>query len=153
MAIQERLESKEVAQNVLSELSAALARPGVTLSGKNGEMVTLPEPLRQLISAMLAHLGQGQTVILMPEKPYFTTQAAADALGVSRPFLIKLMEQGEIPCVFAGSHRRIHIDDLQRYREKRNQTRRSMLASLPNEANGTDLLNLNPNENADHGSR
>ncbi len=153
MALQERLECKDVADTVLTELSTAIARPGVTVSGQNGEVVALPEPLRELISAMLAHLGQGQSVILLPEKPFFTTQAAADALGVSRPFLIKLMERGEIPYVFTGSHRRIHIDDLQQYREKRNQTRRSVLASLPNEVDGIDLLNLNPHENADHGSR
>ncbi|MCC3414459.1 MULTISPECIES: helix-turn-helix domain-containing protein [unclassified Microcoleus] len=59
-----------------------------------------------------------------------TTQQAADILNVSRPFLVKLLDEGAIPCVKVGSHRRIQLKDLIIYQEQRKVKRRQGLKEL-----------------------
>lgn len=66
----------------------------------------------------------------MPSNKYLTTQEAADILNVSRPYVVKLLEQGDIPYVKAGAHRRIRFDDLMAYKARRDATRRSALSRL-----------------------
>lgn len=56
-----------------------------------------------------------------------TTQQAADFLNVSRPYLIKLLEQGEIPYIKVGSHQRIPFTDLMKYKEQRDMKRSQLL--------------------------
>jgi excisionase family DNA binding protein len=62
-----------------------------------------------------------------------TTQEAANLLNVSRPHLIKLLEGGELPFELVGSHRRVRIDDLLAYRERRSRRRREILEELAKE--------------------
>ncbi|HJT77419.1 MAG TPA: helix-turn-helix domain-containing protein [Gemmataceae bacterium] len=47
-----------------------------------------------------------------------TTTQAAEFLDVSRPFVIKLIENGELPCRMVGTHRRVPTSALVEYREK-----------------------------------
>lgn len=67
---------------------------------------------------------------LVPLEQELTTQEAADLLNVSRPFLIKLLEQGEIPYIKVGSHRRIRFEDLIAYKQQRDLKRRQSLKEL-----------------------
>ena len=69
-------------------------------------------------------------VTLVPTGAMLTTQQAADMLNVSRPFLIKLIKQGEIECETVGSHRRIKTTDLMDYRERRSQAQHDAMAQL-----------------------
>lgn len=66
----------------------------------------------------------------MPHNRALTTQQAADILNVSRPFLVKLLENGEIPYIKVGSHRRILFQDLMVYKEQRKVKRRKLLDQL-----------------------
>jgi excisionase family DNA binding protein len=64
-----------------------------------------------------------------------TTQEAADLLGVSRPYLIKLLEEGALPCTLtAGSHRRLRLADVLAYRRVRDRERRAALDEMSAEA-------------------
>jgi excisionase family DNA binding protein len=66
----------------------------------------------------------------VPHNRALTTQQAADILNVSRPFLVKLLENGEIPYIKVGSHRRILFQDLMVYKEQRKVKRRKLLDQL-----------------------
>jgi excisionase family DNA binding protein len=94
----------------------------------SGNRIDLPDPIFQLFSQVLALMQCGIGVTLLSNSGNLTTQAAADNLGVSRPHLVKLIEQGKIPCTFAGSHRRLKMRDLVVYMQNSDQTRREVIA-------------------------
>jgi excisionase family DNA binding protein len=68
-----------------------------------------------------------------------TTQEAAEALNVSQPHLLSLLQSGEIPFHISGGHRRVRFSDLQKYRELRDQKRRKVLNDMTREAHGQGL--------------
>nr|WP_245622137.1 helix-turn-helix domain-containing protein [Corynebacterium oculi] len=75
-----------------------------------------------------------------------TTQEAADFLGVSRPTLVKLLEQEQLPCkrTSRGGHQRIRLGDVLSYRDKKHSCRREALDALTAEASGTGLYEAEP---------
>jgi excisionase family DNA binding protein len=73
--------------------------------------LVVPRAVAVLMAQVLGFLASGQGVQLMPDNAMLTTQQAADTLNVSRPYLIKLLEQGAIPCQMVGTQR---LDDMQR---------------------------------------
>lgn len=95
-----------------------------------------PEPIKltPLISdvmlELLRHLAKGEAVTLVPMGEMLTTQQAADILNVSRPHLIKLIEQGGIAHTMTGRHRRIRADDLFEYKRARDARRSDALDEL-----------------------
>ncbi|MER5989998.1 helix-turn-helix domain-containing protein [Streptomyces viridosporus] len=84
-------------------------------TGATDEALVLPRPVAEIFASMLAALANGQGVQIMPVDAVLTTQQAADMLNVSRPYLIGLLESGEIPYKLVGRHRRIRFADLRQY--------------------------------------
>ena len=78
----------------------------------------------------LRRLESGEAITLIPDQESFTTQAAANFLGMSRPFLIGLLKEGAIPFHHVGKHRRIYFKDLLNYRKLRDAERKEGLNQL-----------------------
>jgi excisionase family DNA binding protein len=101
------------------------------LVGADGTRLAMSEELFQILKKAIPLLEhQRASVTISPAVVEFTTQQAADALNVSRPFLIKLLTQGDIPFVMVGTHRRIRRDDLECYKRQRDTLRSHTLDEL-----------------------
>lgn len=100
------------------------------LVGAEGQAVELPETVVALLRQLIHDLAQERAVTVVAVGKELTTQEAADILNVSRPFLIKLLEQGEIPFTMVGTHRRIPVSDLLAYKQHRDEARRQALDEL-----------------------
>lgn len=94
------------------------------------ESIPIPSSIFAQIIDLLVKLGNGDAVTIVPVQAEVTTTQAAELLGMSRPFLIKLLERGDIPFHMVGTHRKIHASDVTRYRAKRALTRRTALIEM-----------------------
>jgi excisionase family DNA binding protein len=75
-------------------------------------------------------MREGKAVVLLPESESMTTQAAAEFLGVSRPFVVALLEKEAIRHHKVGTHRRVYLKDLMAYQRQRDTHRRATLDNL-----------------------
>jgi len=100
------------------------------LLGREGSHIQFPEPLFHHLTQIVRAMLKGQSVSIVSENEVLTTQAAANYLGVSRPYLVKLLEAEEIPFRYVGSHRRVCMSDLRTYEKLRDGKRRKTLDAL-----------------------
>ena len=96
----------------------------------NGEPVEVPASALRLFLRLLTEMSQGNTVTLIPTPAELTTQQAADLLNVSRPYVVKLLDEGKIPSRAVGKYRRVRFDDLMAYKSKDDEARLKVLAEL-----------------------
>lgn len=75
----------------------------------------LTPELADVLFKVADQLSRGKAIFVAPYDTKLTTQDAADYLGISRPTLVKLLEQGDIPFTRVGRHRRVMLSDLQHY--------------------------------------
>lgn len=100
----------------------------------NGQTLTLPNAAARLLSHLLAEMGRGNAVTLIPVHAELTTQEAADYLNVSRPYLIGLLEANQIKYHKIGTHRRIKFADLKRYMRQLDEAGNKALDELAAQA-------------------
>jgi excisionase family DNA binding protein len=103
------------------------------------ESLEIPTYVITYIKLLLSNMAEGKTVQISPIESELSTQEAADMLGVSRPFLVKLLEQGKIPFKKVGTHRRIDLKDLQTYERKQRAIREKNLNFLAGQAQDLNL--------------
>lgn len=104
------------------------------LVSASGRQIELPEPLYEALTQAVEALSQGFAITIAPQHTTLTTQQAADMLGVSRPTLTKLLEEGKIPYERPNSHRRIKLSDLIEYQQRRRRERAEVLRRLTEES-------------------
>lgn len=104
------------------------------LIAPSGEKITLPHSVYRVLEQVVHEMARGNAVRILPVHAELSTQHAADLLNVSRPFLVGLLESDEIPFHYTGKHRRIVLEDLLVYKEKRDEGRRRLLDELAGES-------------------
>jgi excisionase family DNA binding protein len=111
-------EQAKEAQECLESLKENHSSPTVTVKLEGGAEFEVPEFAFRFLFQLLQETAKGNAVTLIPVHSELTTLQAADILNVSRPYVVKLLESGEIPFHKRGRHRRIRFDDLMEYKKK-----------------------------------
>ncbi len=136
---QETLPSAEeasLAKLCSQELSAILETKADTqtfaISNPKGGVhsVNIPVSALRLLVDVLTELGEGNSVRLVPVHAELTTQETADLLNLSRPTLIRLLDEGALPYHRVGNRRKVKFSDLRAYQQKLEQDRLAALSEL-----------------------
>lgn len=107
----------------------------VLVSDADGETpITVPSAALRLFTDILAQLANGNAVTIAPVHAELTTQQSAEFLGVSRPYLITLLDEQKIPFRRVGNRRKVLLNDLLSYRRLDEQHRTEVRAALTREA-------------------
>src|ERR1035438_3804623 len=119
------ISSKESTQiRILRQL---VQEGSIKLVGSKGRRAELPFAVVGLLDEILKNMQAGKAVSIVPEHQQLTTQRAANLLGVSRPFLVRLLEEGHLPFHMVGSHRRVYLKDLLAYQQLTTQRAANLL--------------------------
>ena len=131
-------------QTQVLELYQRIQRSRAKLVGPDGKTQSLPVSLHEFLVRLIADLGEGQSVAILKNDAQLTTVEAARMLGVSRQFLIKVLERDEVPHHMVGTHRRVYVRDLLAYKAKRDSKRRQILDDLTRAEAEDGLYDLEP---------
>lgn len=135
-----RIDPSLIPEDELAELAQAFAKPGpVALINENGEQSHLPDALFQHFARIVRLISERKAIVMVPEDEAFTTQAAANYLGMSRQHLVNLLERDEIPHHKVGTHRRVTFKDLLAYEKARDTKRHGVLNKLAAEVDAAGL--------------
>lgn len=119
-------------------VNIAIVDDGVTRI-EDSPILKLPPKVLRLFADLLGSLAQGKAVTIMPKDIDVTTQEAAMFLNVSRPYLVRLLDEGKIPFHKVGTHRRIRFEDVVAYKDARQGLAQSALQELVDQAQELDM--------------
>ncbi len=126
-----RLDPSLIPDEQLAELAKLFTKPDhVALIDGQGNRIHIPDALSAHLARIVRLMSERKAIVMVPEDEAFTTQAAANYLGVSRQHLVDLLEGGDIPHHKVGTHRRVTFGDLLAYERRRDRTRREALDRL-----------------------
>jgi excisionase family DNA binding protein len=114
----------------LANLATALQTSAAALVSPDGTHAQLPEEVHRVLRNVVDAMSQGLAITIAPHNTQLTTQEAADLLGISRPTLVRLFEDSEIPFELRGRHRRVMLVDVVAYQERARTKRRATLDEM-----------------------
>lgn len=120
-------------------VNIAILEEGVERTGDGAPILRLPPKVLRMFADMLGAMSQGQAVTILPRSMEVTTQEAAMILNVSRPYLIKLLNEKKIPFHKLGKHRRIRLEDVLKYKTERREASLTALQALSDQAQELDM--------------
>ncbi|MCT1452304.1 MULTISPECIES: helix-turn-helix domain-containing protein [unclassified Corynebacterium] len=129
-------QTRATARHALRKLNSALAQRTDSTKGidvaveGSGEVIRLSQDVAGLLRDILANTAAGRSVSVIPTSAELTTQQAADLLNVSRPHVIKLMDDGVLEGHKVGTHRRLYASDVQAYKHQRDIKQRAAADEL-----------------------
>lgn len=148
MADLPNLQDQQAARESLPMLTKAIAQRGAqgvhiqiqpTAHQATAVDLTIPTKALQLLAVILDSMAQGKTISLLASDSEMSTQQAAGLLQVSRPHLVKLLEEGLIPFRKVGSHRRLLLRDILSYEAQQKERRGDQLRFLAQQAQELNL--------------
>jgi excisionase family DNA binding protein len=126
-----------------------IASSQARLVSADGESRRLPASLDSFLVQLIADLQGGKSVSIIQSEATLTTVEAANLLGVSRQFLVRVLDGGQIPHHKVGTHRRVYVRDLLKYKAERDGRRRKALDELVEAEVRESLYDLRPPADAE----
>lgn len=122
--------SKESSRILATHISNKAHRLKIVEEDGTEQDATIPAAAYGLLIDILTQMARGNAVTIIPIHAELTTQEAADLINVSRPFLIKQLEEDIIPHHKVGRHRRVRFSDLMEYKQNIDAARSKVLDEL-----------------------
>lgn len=111
----------------------------VLKDAKNDHTIEVEPELFDLLRSVLINFAQNRPMMISPVDHELTTVQAAAVLNVSRPYVIKLIETGKLPCQMVGTHRRIRLDELIKFKEASREKSEQAMQELADIAQEQDM--------------
>ena len=123
-------QAKESSRTLSKYADVDRVQLGIRSCDGESDHLVLPGHVLQILLDVLSEMSKGNAISLIPHHQEVSTQEAANLLNVSRPFLVGLLEKGEIPFRKVGSHRRVLLVDVLAYKEQTDKLRTTALDEL-----------------------
>lgn len=121
------LESYDALAATLEQLKSE--NPEIEIE-ETAERIKIPVKALKFLATILRALSEGRPVSIVAGATEMTTQSAAEMLGCSRPFLIRILEEGKIPFTKIGRHRRIKVEDVMQYKKQMKAEQKTLLIEI-----------------------
>jgi excisionase family DNA binding protein len=134
LAAQEPITLPLAERDQVRDLERMLGDEAPALVSASGERLPLPPTVYEVLRRVVELMAEGKAVTLVPDNQVVTTQRAADLLGMSRPFFVKLLETGAMAHHRVGNQRRVYLRDVLEFARKRDEERQESLDRLSRHA-------------------
>lgn len=133
--------ASEALATLLQQNGASEARIRFCAQGEQETEITLPHSAVRILFSALQEMAKGHSVTLLPVDTELTTQQAAQLMRVSRPSLIKMLDENKLPYRKVGAHRRVRYEDVLRCLEAERARCEKVMQELMAETERLGLYN------------
>lgn len=123
----------ESEEQQIRELAQLMTRQRAALVGPDNQRHEIPDSVYRLLLNVLRMMQEGKAVSVVPQMQELTTQRAANLLGMSRQFFVRLLDEGKIPFHRTGTHRRVYLKDVLAFRTQRDRQRKEAIERIAKE--------------------